>query len=387
MAWVSEHKEKAMDNVDVGVIWPPLKRNPSRVVRFARDDKGSDFAAKSKTALALLGGWSTDQGIAKIRRKPSKELLAEVQAELEAEYEKAKAGQVDLGTLTIDGKKVTIDPLEYLKAFRTVYCNGNDKLRTIKHVVVTGNCRVACLPLVNAIRQQMGADPILKIPVILGDWEEEECMLLNLAENTGKHVGEQHRSDADKAYSARQLFEAAVSEADFGMPTPKHQNRAGYNRGWQQRLYALAYIDATFPEMGIIDRIIKTNDKVPQNTNNKMVTFKKACQALEEIPKDQQKEARTLLCEDIKAYFYGAKKPNPKGMPRKDQDTIVKQSPVDVAKFIVQGIMDNDKTHIASLNAKKAAHNAAFKAIQACPVARIDELAEQFDKLYEQFAG
>lgn len=234
-----KHFEAHSEVANVGEIFHHPDYNAARLT----GNYGSENETKKLFGSMLTEGWRMNgDGVIEVE-KITQPWLEKAMGILTTKWEKLKA----------DGK----DALPALHVFETLRVHKG-KLIQPKWMGISGNRRFSILDEVNLARYT--AEPsqplIAKVPVIERVFESEKDRLVaQMLENFGKMEGFARPTEKDMLLFGRLLLSKGGTQQDL---------RKAFTATTGQKVYGVLTLDARFPSVELVNRIIKLPEDDPR---------------------------------------------------------------------------------------------------------------------------
>lgn len=205
------------------------------IARLTGDYGDEKDLQKTQDSLTLHGWMQNSNGTVDV--EPASDTLAEeAQAERQSEWDRLKESAKTNGNDAIR-----------LKVFELLYTDNGKKLIPVKFVGISGNRRSQVFFRAMVARYESGEPVTTEIPVINhGHLQPLERLAVQVGENEGKTEGFREMSNADRLLAAKRCLQYGGKES--------HLSKI-FKRGMAQKLWAIARLDALWPNARVIERM------------------------------------------------------------------------------------------------------------------------------------
>lgn len=321
---------------------PTLKMLYIADIHYTNSDNASregenlytDEADKRVLVTSMSQGYRITEGALIVRALDKEEIVSAI-SEREAFWNTLKDSSEPF-EFSVQGAKKTLSPDSILRAWEAIFVK-NGKVKAPKYKGITGYRRNGILHLVNAYRHMEKLEAVDTIPcetrVFLDKLEEISA---NIQENERKAEGTLKTGYVAKLSAARIMYRNRGTQA--GM-------REAFKDGVGQKLFAICDLDGNNTDIGIIDGLLASPDKIV------------ACNAAK-----MRELQRTGTPETVEAYFTdpAAGRTNTPKMASKKAIALCLQNADTIVKMTVAAILTNDLEALDLLNKDAKARNDHF---------------------------
>lgn len=268
----------------------------------------TEIEEKDVLPVRMIDGWQIDKGgvisVYELTKKGEKEKAVRERQETIAEYERlAKSDTLNGNQRTAYGKLAD--------KCLALWTDGQGNYHTPQYSAVSGYTRAEAIPCALVLIDYFNGHPTLEYPIpvnVIARPDEWEQAVRNFAEN-GKDTARNKVDEINYLAGARQLWR--IDRMKITGPTDV-MKATSCNYGQSQRIYPLIVLDTRFPELNLIDRILKTADLAakdqvyssPTDATFGPIPLKKLDRTVLRVAAEGRKEATTKLpaCEPAKTY-------------------------------------------------------------------------------------
>jgi hypothetical protein len=301
----------------------------------------SDHKDRLSVAATMYPGWDSSQGIAVVYELTDEQKQKAI-AEREQQWQELKDStrEFKLRPRGEEGE-VLVSAADVRLAWEKVHLTSKGEIRTPKYGVVSSFRRNEVIKTdVNGARYHRGEPLIESIPAEIRSYDNVHDRIADtISENTLKDQGQKKLDNAGIVNAAVKMYREQSTQAEF---------RRVFKDGQGQKLWSFCVLNDRFPNL----KVPTEENGVVEGLHNAVLVEPKMLSKLHKESLRKESKNPDLKQTDLESDFgrITNKGSNAPKIASKTEIEAMKQNPVQIVKFTVQAILDNDPRRVNRLN-------------------------------------